>query len=329
MKKKAAIVLAAALLLQGMPVHIAGYPNPMVKTVKAASALGIVAESNTVVIGQRNEEIADIILKEGTAGAFKKNKTLYLRVENLNLEDTITCEVIVGNLKVKKAEVEDGILKITIDKESTKPSQIKISGLALYLDDRTPEGSYALELVTEESAEFKNNAFGGNYSEDGKGNTFDVKYLTLKEDFIYAVLPKNNPYKDEDDLGFATKIVLHVQEGVMLVNDKPANLEVPPYISEGRVMMPVRDISEALSGSATVTWDEKTQTVNILFGKNVVNMTVGSKTMVINATEAPMSGEVQIREGRAFIPMRDLGMALGIPDAEINWDEETKTATYF
>jgi len=46
------------------------------------------------------------------------------------------------------------------------------------------------------------------------------------------------------------------------VNGQLYVLDVPPVILEGRTVVPIRFVSEALGGA--VTWDPKTQTVTIL-----------------------------------------------------------------
>lgn len=103
-------------------------------------------------------------------------------------------------------------------------------------------------------------------------------------------------------------------------------LDVPAYISNGYTMLPVRAVTEALSGSAIVIWDDATKTVTITFGQRV-SMTVGSKQMMINGVSVAMQAACEITDSRAFIPLRDLGYALGLNDSKINWDDSTKTAT--
>ena len=113
----------------------------------------------------------------------------------------------------------------------------------------------------------------------------------------------------------------------MYANDKAIALDVPAYISNGYTMLPVRAVTEALSGSAIVRWDDPTKTVTITFGSRVINMTVGSNVMVINGVNVAMQAKCEITDSRAFIPLRDMGYALGLNDDKIAWDDATKTAT--
>ena len=62
-------------------------------------------------------------------------------------------------------------------------------------------------------------------------------------------------------------------------------------------------------------------------GSRVFSMTVGQKTMSINGTNVAMTTAPVIVNERIFIPLRDLGVALGLNDDKIQWDDATKTAT--
>ncbi len=114
----------------------------------------------------------------------------------------------------------------------------------------------------------------------------------------------------------------------MTVGKAVVALDVPAYIANGYTMLPVRAVADALSGdAATVLWDGATQTVTIAFGARIIGMTIGSKVMNINGVAVAMSAAPEITNGRTFLPVRDLGYALGLTDADIAWDDATKTAT--
>ena len=129
------------------------------------------------------------------------------------------------------------------------------------------------------------------------------------------------------DNTFTTTLKVTIGATEMYANDKAIALDVPAYISNGYTMLPVRAVTEALSDSAIVRWDDATKTVTITFGDRVINMVVGSSTMVINGVEVPMQAQCEITDSRAFIPLRDMGYALGLNDSKIQWDDATKTAT--
>ena len=113
----------------------------------------------------------------------------------------------------------------------------------------------------------------------------------------------------------------------MYAGKNEIQLDVPAYISNGYTMLPVRAVTEALSNVAIVRWDDATRTVTITFGSRIISMTVGSSTMNIDGVPVQMQAAVEITGDRAFIPLRDMGYALGLGDDKIAWDDATKTAT--
>ena len=119
----------------------------------------------------------------------------------------------------------------------------------------------------------------------------------------------------------------------MLVDGKEVTLDVPAYLSaEGWTMLPVRAVTESLasaSNSEPVDWIAGNPgTIMIYYGDKTVSMTLGSTTMYINGTPVPMSTAPVIVNDRAFLPMRDLGRALGLSDSQIAWDATARTATF-
>ena len=117
----------------------------------------------------------------------------------------------------------------------------------------------------------------------------------------------------------------------MLSGETKVELDVAAYINAGNyTMLPIRAVAKALGiPNENVVWNGEARTATVMYGSKVITMTVGQKTMYINGAPVPTSSAVEIKEeggvGRAFLPMRDLGVALGV--ADITWDAATRTAT--
>lgn len=281
-------------------------------------AVTVEADTNKVKIDYRNVEIGDIIITETAVGNLEKGKTLTLDIEEMRFDGTPAVEVIEGDLKIDKVKVNRGTLEIKVKSASSKtPGVIKVSENKLYLDRTLPVGKYALSLVHPGDAIFQN------YHVDATGINFDTDEVEVVENFVEVVTAG----RDQDDSTFTTQIVVTIGADKIVAGDKDFALDVPAYISEGYTMLPVRAVTEALSGTAIVRWDDASRTVTLTFGTRVVNMVVGSKVMVINGVDVPMAKACEITGERAFIPLRDLGYALGLNDSKINWDEATMTAT--
>jgi len=98
-----------------------------------------------------------------------------------------------------------------------------------------------------------------------------------------------------------------------------AYLDVAPANIDGRTMLPVRVIAEALG--AEVTFDQGIITFN-LNGQSLT-MTVGEE--VFDASGVSM-GTPTIRNDRTLAPLRYVGSLLG---AEIGWNPNTSTASVY
>ncbi len=318
----------------------------------AVAPVTVEAASTDAIIDYRHTAIGDITITEAEAGVLGKDKTLGVKVENLEFDDDPTVEVVSGDLKIDSVKVDGGIIKIKIKSESAKtPAVIKITNCELLMDRTIPAGSYALKLTatdtwsdtdsnkkatataTWDGTDFnvdgddKSDAIFQNSIKDGddydKTPFFDSRNVTVVKDYVNVVTAG----RDQDDSTFTTQLKVTIGGNEMYANDKAIALDVPAYISNGYTMLPVRAVTEALSGSAIVRWDDPTHTVTITFGSRVINMTVGSNVMVINGVNVAMQAKCEITDSRAFIPLRDMGYALGLNDDKIKWDDATKTAT--
>ena len=315
----------------------------------AVAPVTVEAVSTDAIIDYRHTAIGDITITEAEAGVLGKDKTLGVKVENLEFDDDPTVEVVSGDLKIDTVKVDGGVIKIKIKSESAKtPAVIKITNCELLMDRTIPAGSYALKLTatdtwtdtnagkataTWDGTDFnvdgddKSDAIFQNSIKDGddydKTPFFDSRNVTVLKDYVNVVTAG----RDQDDSTFTTTLKVTIGGNEMYANDKAIALDVPAYISNGYTMLPVRAVTEALSGSAIVRWDDPTKTVTITFGSRVINMTVGSNVMVINGVNVAMQAKCEITDSRAFIPLRDMGYALGLNDEKIKWDDATKTAT--
>ncbi|WP_123931101.1 copper amine oxidase N-terminal domain-containing protein [Thermodesulfitimonas autotrophica] len=109
------------------------------------------------------------------------------------------------------------------------------------------------------------------------------------------------------------------------VNGVEKTMDVAPYIKDGRTYMPVRFAALAAGvDESNIIWDGVKKTVTLIKGDRVVQMTIGSKTMLINGIAVTMDAAPEISSGRTMLPFRYVGQALG---ATVGWDEASKTVT--
>lgn len=114
----------------------------------------------------------------------------------------------------------------------------------------------------------------------------------------------------------------------VVVNGEYVNFDVQPQIINGRTMVPVRAIFEALG--ATVTWEPETQRVHAekwyepTQGLVFAIFEIGSNVMINSFGEMYdyIDTPAMIIDGRTLVPARAAAEAF---DYKVSWDEATKT----
>jgi hypothetical protein len=108
----------------------------------------------------------------------------------------------------------------------------------------------------------------------------------------------------------------------VIFNGSPLSFDVPPQMMNGRTMVPLRAIFEAMG--AEIEWDNATQTATATKGDTVVILTVGSTTPTVNGQVVPLDQPGVIVGGRTLAPLRFVAEAFG---GTVAWDGATQTAT--
>jgi len=97
--------------------------------------------------------------------------------------------------------------------------------------------------------------------------------------------------------------------------------EQPPVIIEGRTLVPLRAIFEALG--ASVEWDDATKTVTSSKGDVTIKLTIGSNVLYKNDAGVELDVPAQIvGAGYTMVPARAIAEAYGVV---VDWDDATKT----
>ncbi|OKP90127.1 family 10 glycosylhydrolase [Paenibacillus sp. P32E] len=96
--------------------------------------------------------------------------------------------------------------------------------------------------------------------------------------------------------------------------------DVPPYITSSNVtMVPAGVVSKGLG--AAVEWDQNTRTATISKGENVLKLTSGLKTALVNDNAVGLDTSVQIVQGRVMVPLRFVSEQLGL---QVVWNQAAK-----
>jgi len=110
----------------------------------------------------------------------------------------------------------------------------------------------------------------------------------------------------------------------VLLDGKALDFDVPPVIEEGRTLVPLRALFEALG--AEVIWNPETRQVTAQKEGLTLDLTVGSREAY---WKGPKDGQIvslevppRIIGGRVLVPLRFVSEAL---DCRVDWDEATRT----
>lgn len=106
------------------------------------------------------------------------------------------------------------------------------------------------------------------------------------------------------------------------VNGSPLRLETSPRVKDGRTLVPLRPIFEALG--ATIDWNGTTSTVTAWLGARTVQLQIGNPVALIAGSPYTMDVPAVIHEGRTLVPVRFVAEALG---ATVGWDSTTRRVT--
>lgn len=107
----------------------------------------------------------------------------------------------------------------------------------------------------------------------------------------------------------------------IFVNGKVVESDVEPYITNGRTMVPVRFISEALG--LKVEWDAETKTVIIGEGASQFKLTIDAMSLKdASGKEMALEAPAVLKNGRTMVPLR---VIVELSGADIRWVGETKT----
>ena len=106
------------------------------------------------------------------------------------------------------------------------------------------------------------------------------------------------------------------------INGIAVEFDQPPVIENGRTLVPLRPIFEALG--ADVDWDQSTQTISAKRGNTTITLKIGSNILVKNGTNIQLDVPAVTVGGRTLVPLRAVAESL---DAKVGWDSATRTIT--
>lgn len=131
-------------------------------------------------------------------------------------------------------------------------------------------------------------------------------------------------YSNNNDNNIEHKVVFVVGADKVNIDGVYSSVDEPPYLSNGRTMLPLRAVTETLKAfknNVNISWNSVNKEVMIFIDDNKIVFKVGSDYYTFNGENRKMTGMPEIKKGRVFIPVRDIANAM---DIDINWNALSK-----
>jgi outer membrane protein assembly factor BamB len=159
--------------------------------------------------------------------------------------------------------------------------------------------------------------YGGNLiSADPNGNKrFELKANDAEiSDFPFFVTGDGTVYGFSLDMG-----VFRISEKgnpvKVYVDDARLSVPINPEIANGRTIVPLRAIFEALG--ANVVWNARQKSITATKNGTVISLRVGQTTAYLNGTKLELEAAPRIVGNSTLVPLRFVSEALG---ASVDWD---------
>ncbi|HEY3314927.1 MAG TPA: N-acetylmuramoyl-L-alanine amidase [Bacillota bacterium] len=106
----------------------------------------------------------------------------------------------------------------------------------------------------------------------------------------------------------------------IVINGTVIPSDTAPSVQSGRVLVPLRVISEYLG--ATVAYEAKTKTVTAALNGTTISLRLGEKKATVNKAVVSLEVAATAVSGHTIVPLRFIGQAFG---ASVNWDAKSNS----
>ena len=129
-------------------------------------------------------------------------------------------------------------------------------------------------------------------------------------------------YENKAVIAIGSNVLDKVSKNVHTVHE----MDTPAYVNNGRVMLPLRYVAEALG--LQVSWVPETKTVIIWDLTQRVEIPVKSNRIIVNGITYTSDVKPEIKSSRTMLPIANIARALGLIDgSDIIWDQYNKQVT--
>lgn len=170
------------------------------------------------------------------------------------------------------------------------------------------------------------------------GNALDISPTFSRDGAVYVGLTNGGVYTTYDFLAGSKPpspvpstitVKLTIDSSTITVNGVAQQLDAAPMIQDGRTLVPIRAIVEAIGGSIAFDAKDGKGRVDIALKTKALSLWIGAGTAMLNGKKTaidPANPKVVplIKGGRTYLPFRFVGESLG---CEVSWDGASRTVT--
>jgi hypothetical protein len=258
---------------------------------------------------------ADLDIVAPVGVTFDTTPVVTVTSGNLQLGTVTTgTGLVVGNSTLAGNQ---GVIIIPIQSSSTTASTITIAAPMVTFDRTVASGPVTFKI---EGTAVDETTLGSTYN---VLNTPNITYSQLFPNDTTATTV--NVANVGGVAGAGGTSVFTIGSTSYTLNGSTVTMDVAPYIKDSRTFLPLRYVANALGvADSNIIWNPTSQMVTIIKGGTVLQLTIGSDTMMLNGATITMDTAPEITSGRTCLPVAWVAEALG---ASITWNATAQTAT--
>lgn len=251
--------------------------------------------------GLKDQVGGEMTLIETTSGSLTQGEKITIQIDSPHIEITKAPFVAVtdGDLEVGEPKLIDGAVEIEVLRKSSKPSTVVIKHFTLSVSGAVADGRYDAIISGKALSQLADKE----------------KDTLIGEAFILVnVAPKDRKV-----------IKFRLGDESYFMNGKYYHLDVPAYVENGRTMVPVKYVAEALGiPSEKVKWKPETEEIT-LYANKIIELEVDSTIMRVDGEKIDMAAPVKLVKGRTMAPIGEIARAL---ELDVEWNKKLRTATF-
>ena len=295
--------------------------------------ISVAVDKAAIKVGLQGQQAGKITIKETDKGMLERgwlflsaadvDGITFAKMPTITTSPSDASGLTITNMALSKDKT---VVALEVTKTSKEAATIEISDLVFTADRTVPEANYGLEIWGTALTDENELNFTSFNATKNVLNTQNYKYQYTDSYIVDGFIQMTTP-NTEDIKNGALKAVtssFKIGANTYSVDGTEQQMDAPAYLKDGRTMVPVRYLAYAF-GLDTTNVLYSNSTATIIAGEKIIQVTVGSDIMRVNGSEVKMDTKAELKDGRAYVPMKFIAAALGVTSS---WDSATQTATF-